>query len=99
MACFLIFCLVLSHFFPYSLLVLFKVLLVLLRPQFTIDPFGSDDMYYLQLLTASLNKPHTKYLDKSSRRILLRGSAHYLYVDYTDFLTSNAVRDSNVGAI
>jgi len=98
MACFLIFC----HFclfFPYSLLVLFNVLLVLLHPQFKIILALMTCNLKFELLTASLNKPHTKYLDKSSRRILMHGSAHYLYVDYTNFLTINAVRDSNVGVI
>jgi len=79
--------------------VLFNVLLVLIHPQFTILLAMMTCNLQFELLTASLIKPHTKYLDKSSHRILLNGSARYLYVDYMDFLTISAVRNSNVGVI
>jgi len=68
-------------FFPSSLLVLFNVHLILLHPQFTILLALTTCNLQFELLTASLNKPYTKYLDKDFGRILLQGGAHYLCVE------------------
>ena len=68
-------------FFLSSLLVLFNVHLILLHPQFMIILALMTCNLQFELLTASLNKPHTKYLDNSSGRILLQGGAHYLYAE------------------
>ena len=73
----------LPHFlslpFPSSLLVLFNAHLILLHPEFKIRLALMTCNLQFELLTASLNKPHAKYLGNSSGRVLLQVGAHYHY--------------------